>query len=118
MPGVSIMAGQTSSGGIPGDYNNNGTVGPEDFTIWKNTFGQSVTAGSGADGSGNSKVDAADYTVWRNRRNSASGSDCIHGGSRTVNRDAGGARARDGWHSGPASSVQMKIMHGSQLRRS
>jgi hypothetical protein len=65
VPGISIAAGQTSSGSVPGDYNGNGTVGPEDYTLWKNTFGTSVTAGTGADGNENAKIDAGDYTVWR-----------------------------------------------------
>ncbi len=72
------MAGQTSAGGVPGDYDNNGSVGPEDYVIWKSTFGQNVTAGTGADGNGNTKVDAADYTVWRNNLNS-SGSASLSG---------------------------------------
>jgi PEP-CTERM motif len=78
MPGVSIMAGQMSSVSVPGDYDNNGTVGPEDYTAWKNSFGQSVPAGTGADGSGNAVVDAADYTVWRDHFN-APGSGALAG---------------------------------------
>ncbi|MEX2093337.1 MAG: PEP-CTERM sorting domain-containing protein [Pirellulales bacterium] len=78
VPGVSIMAGQTSSGSIPGDYNNNGSVGSEDYTVWKNTFNQNVTAGTGADGNNNGKVDAADYTVWRDHKNAA-GSGALSG---------------------------------------
>lgn len=50
---------------VVGDYNGNGTVGPEDYTVWANTYGSSVTAGSGADGNGDGLVNAADYTVWR-----------------------------------------------------
>jgi hypothetical protein len=50
---------------VVGDYNSNGTVGPEDYTVWANTYGSSVTAGSGADGNGDGVVNAADYTVWR-----------------------------------------------------
>jgi len=78
VPGALITAGQTSAGGIPGDYNNNGSVGPEDYDVWKNTFGQNVTAGEGADGNSSSKVDAADYTVWRNNLG-ASGSGSLSG---------------------------------------
>jgi hypothetical protein len=65
--GASILTGQTSSGGVLGDYNGNGTVGPEDYTVWKNTFNNNVTSGTGADGNSNGRVDAADYTVWRDR---------------------------------------------------
>jgi len=65
LPGIAIKVGQTSSGPIPGDYNNNGSVGPEDYTVWKSTFNNNVTVGTGADGNSNGKVDAADYTVWR-----------------------------------------------------
>jgi len=46
-----------------GDYSGNGTVGPEDYNIWKADFGTSFAA---ADGNGNGVVDAADYTIWRN----------------------------------------------------
>jgi hypothetical protein len=67
VPGVSIKAGQTANAAIPGDYNNNGTVGQEDYTLWKNTFNSNVTAGTAADGNSNGKVDAADYTYWRDR---------------------------------------------------
>jgi hypothetical protein len=74
VPGVSIKAGQTSSASVPGDYNNNGTVGPEDYTVWKTTFGDTVAVGAGADGNKNGKVDAADYAVWRNNKTAGSGS--------------------------------------------
>jgi hypothetical protein len=52
---------------VPGDYNGNGVVGPEDYGIWRSTFGMSVTSGGGADGNGNGVVDAADYAFWRNK---------------------------------------------------
>jgi WD40 repeat protein len=50
---------------IPGDYNGNGAVGPEDFDVWRDTFGS--TANLAADGNGNHVVDAADYTTWRDQ---------------------------------------------------
>jgi hypothetical protein len=56
----------------PGDFDGNGSVGPEDYDFWRANFGQTVAAGTGADGNGNGLVDAADYVVWRN--NLAAGS--------------------------------------------
>jgi hypothetical protein len=54
----------------PGDFGRDGLVGPEDYAMWKQTFGQSVTTpGDGADGNINGVVDAGDYTIWRDRRN-------------------------------------------------
>jgi hypothetical protein len=74
VPGASIQAGKTTNVAVPGDYDGNGTVGPEDYTLWKTTFGNTVASGAGADGNKNTKIDAADYTVWRNNFDSGSGS--------------------------------------------
>jgi hypothetical protein len=52
-----------SGGNLPGDYDGNGSVGEEDYLLWRATFGQ--TGDLAADGNGNGTVDAADYTVWR-----------------------------------------------------
>jgi hypothetical protein len=49
-----------------GDYDENGSVGPEDYDLWKSTFGQSIAPGGDADGNRDGIVNAADYTVWRN----------------------------------------------------
>jgi len=48
---------------LRGDYDGNGTVGPEDYGVWKSHFGTTDLA---ADGNGDGIVDAADFTVWRN----------------------------------------------------
>ncbi|WP_442484763.1 hypothetical protein [Aeoliella sp. SH292] len=50
---------------LAGDYSGNGTVGIEDYAIWKGAFGTSVTAGTGADGNNDGLVNLADYTIWR-----------------------------------------------------
>ncbi len=51
---------------IPGDYDGNGTVGAEDYDLWKSSFG--ATSGDmRADGNEDSVVDAIDYTFWRDR---------------------------------------------------
>ena len=51
--------------GIPGDYNNNGSVDSADYVSWRATLGQTVPSSSGADGDNNGQIDAADYDVWR-----------------------------------------------------
>jgi hypothetical protein len=45
-----------------GDYNGDGIVDVNDYTVWRNAFGSANTA---ADGNGDGIVNAADYTVWR-----------------------------------------------------
>jgi hypothetical protein len=52
-----------------GDYDGNGSVGPEDYDVWKSNFGTNF---ADADGNGNGTVDAADYTVWRDNLGSGS----------------------------------------------
>ena len=54
-----------------GDYDGNGTVGPEDYDVWKSNFGTSF---ADADGNGDGTVNAADYTVWRNNLGAGAGS--------------------------------------------
>jgi hypothetical protein len=54
-----------------GDYDGNGSVGPEDYGVWKSNFGANFAA---ADGNGDGTVNAADYTVWRNRLGQSVGS--------------------------------------------
>lgn len=48
---------------VPGDYDGNGSVGEEDYSLWASSFGSTVLLD--ADGNGDGVVDAADYTVWR-----------------------------------------------------
>ncbi len=51
---------------LAGDYDGSGTVGPEDYDVWKANFGQTQVRFSGADGNGDGLIGAADYVVWRN----------------------------------------------------
>jgi hypothetical protein len=51
---------------VPGDFNGDGAIGPEDYGAWESGFGQPVTTpGDGADGNFNGVVDTADYVAWR-----------------------------------------------------
>jgi hypothetical protein len=55
--------------GVPGDYNNNGTVDAADYVLWRN--GGPLVNEVDAPGT----INAADYTAWRERfGNSGSGS--------------------------------------------
>jgi hypothetical protein len=53
----------TVSQAIPGDYDGNGSVGAEDYMVWRSNVGRSGPLA--ADGNGDHMVDAADYVVWR-----------------------------------------------------
>jgi hypothetical protein len=55
---------------LSGDYNANGSVGPEDYMQWRASVGS--TGSLPADGNGDHVVDAADYVIWR--KNFGSGS--------------------------------------------
>jgi hypothetical protein len=57
---------------LPADYNNDNTVGPADYTVWKNSYGSPTDLA--ADGNGDGIVDAADYTVWRDHLGQHAGS--------------------------------------------
>jgi hypothetical protein len=48
--------------GLPGDYNDDGTVNAADYTVWRNTLG---TSAQDADGNGSGMVDAGDFLVWK-----------------------------------------------------
>ena len=70
-----------------GDYSGNGTVGPEDYTIWKANFGSSF---ANADGNGDGIVDAADYTVWRDHLGQMVGSGSAGASPSPVPEPSGG----------------------------
>ena len=53
---------------LEGDYNGDGVVDLDDYTVWINDFGMTDSDVSGAlwaDGNGDGLVDAADYSLWR-----------------------------------------------------
>lgn len=54
--------------GLPGDFNNDGTVNLADYTVWRDNLGGSEAAlnGNGNNTGGSTGVvDAADYTLWK-----------------------------------------------------
>jgi hypothetical protein len=61
---------ETVVGGVAGDYNGNGTVGPEDYTLWASKLGQPVAAAGLVNlnpTKAETTIDASDYTFWRDR---------------------------------------------------
>jgi hypothetical protein len=54
--------------GVAGDYDNNGTVGVNDYTVWSNNFGGAITTLQNVNPTREAgPVDASDYTYWRDR---------------------------------------------------
>jgi hypothetical protein len=50
---------------LPGDYNQDATVGAADYVLWRKLLGTTgVPAFSGPDGNGNTIIDQGDYAVW------------------------------------------------------
>jgi endonuclease/exonuclease/phosphatase family metal-dependent hydrolase len=60
-------------GGLPGDYNGDGTVDGADYTVWRDTLHQSGD-GLAADGNGDGTVDGDDYLVWKTHFGQSAGS--------------------------------------------
>ena len=59
---------------LPLDYDRNGTIGPEDYDVWRANFGR--VSGIG-DGNRNGFVDAADYVLWRKSLPAGAGSGAV-----------------------------------------
>ena len=54
----------SDAAGLPGDYNDDGSVDAADYTLWRDSFGQTGT-GLAADGNGDGTIDEGDFEVWR-----------------------------------------------------
>jgi T5SS/PEP-CTERM-associated repeat protein len=54
------------SGGLTGDYNNDGMVNLADYTVWRDNLGASITLPGEAPGVTPGQVTAEDYTEWKN----------------------------------------------------
>jgi hypothetical protein len=57
--------------GLLADYDANGSVGPEDYDVWRANFGS--TSNLNADGNLDGVVNAADYVLWRDASQAGSG---------------------------------------------
>ena len=61
-------------GGLPGDFNGNGTVDAADYVVWRDNLGAGDESALGGNGNGTGGVDQADYLVWKNNFGSTNGS--------------------------------------------
>ncbi len=59
--------------GLPGDYNDDGTVGAADYAVWRDTLNQ-TGSGLAADGNGDNRIDSDDYDIWRAHFGQSAGS--------------------------------------------
>ncbi|WP_425399540.1 hypothetical protein [Aeoliella sp.] len=63
-----------------GDYDGDGDVDGDDYSLWRDTFGsQTILAGSGADGNYDGVVNIADYAIWRNNQGATSATSALLG---------------------------------------
>jgi hypothetical protein len=56
--------------GVPGDYNENGTVDAADFVVWRNSIGPNTIPNDPTSGT----VDSTDYDFWKSRFGATTGS--------------------------------------------
>ena len=76
---VEILSQEVNDGtstAVPGDYNGNGTLGPDDFTVWRDNLNgdASAFAADTRDPNNSGPVNQADYEFWAtNYVNSGSG---------------------------------------------
>ena len=61
---------------LPGDYDFDGIVGADDYTIWRNSFGNEGD-GLAADGDGDGKIDHDDYSLWKSHFGESTGSGSV-----------------------------------------
>jgi autotransporter-associated beta strand protein len=59
------------TGGVPGDFNQNGVVDAADYVLWRNSVGPGSLPNEGGISPGT--VDMADYDFWRSRFGATSG---------------------------------------------
>jgi autotransporter-associated beta strand protein len=60
--------------GVPGDYNNSGTVDAADYVVWRKNNGTNVTLQNEVAGTTPGSVTVEDYDAWRARFGNTSGS--------------------------------------------
>ncbi|WP_197528480.1 golvesin C-terminal-like domain-containing protein [Aeoliella mucimassa] len=59
-----VVSGATTS---LADFNDNGTVGLGDYTVWRDQLGSIVVRGDVADANGNTIIDIEDYEIWKSQ---------------------------------------------------
>lgn len=75
--GVSVAAEVryiNAPAGVPGDYNQNGTVDAADYAVWRNRLGQNFQLPNEVSGVTPGQVTSHDYTEWKKRFGNTSGS--------------------------------------------
>lgn len=66
-----------ATGGVQGDYNNNGIVDAADYTLWRNNLGQPAGALQNRNPLNSGNINQTDYTYWKQRFGATSGSGSI-----------------------------------------
>ena len=105
--------------GVPGDYNQNGTVDAADYTVWRDHLGQTFTLTNENPAAATpGVVDAEDYAFWKSHfgESLGSGSGATANADRSRAGDLGAADVGGGWLVCPARPGRIESPNNSSTR--
>jgi autotransporter-associated beta strand protein len=79
-----VLTAPDVSGGVAGDYNEDGVVDAADYTVWRDRLGQNTPLPNTDPADTDSQVTTAEYNFWKSRFGATSGA-----GSSELSRGAG-----------------------------
>jgi hypothetical protein len=79
-----VLTAPDFSGGVAGDYNEDGVVDAADYTVWRDRLGQSTPLPNTDPTDMDGQVTTAEYNFWKSRFGATSGA-----GSSDLNRGTG-----------------------------
>jgi hypothetical protein len=75
--GESLFATVVMAAGVAGDYNGNGVVDTDDYTVWRDNLGLMITLPNEDPGTTPGQVTPEDYDFWKSRFGATSGNGSV-----------------------------------------